>query len=370
MSSGRVAALATRNHEFYDDRVFDPIAVQAMRPSLQPMALPWLHAFALARTRGLRLLTADRVAVEGVKASQVQLIAYDWTPDAQALLQQGATPSVLVSFEPPVIAWQLYADLRRLSQRFRHVCLFEGARDRVSKPAVFHPLAFPQACRPPIASNLPWGERRLLCMINSNKALPRIVSPARWLDRPREVSLRRALAAMRYRPIAHDRYRERLRAIDAFANTSDFDLYGEGWRRRHPAIGKRQHARALRAYRGTVDDKLATLTRYKFTLAIENTRFRGYISEKLFDCFLAGTIPVYDGAPDVSSYVPSGAFVDARAFRGYRELERFLRSVSASTATRYTEAAKEFLASPAGQRFCADTFARELVDALLDDGQE
>ena len=39
---GVVAALATRNSEFYAERVFDPDAIAAMRPSLRPMAWPWL----------------------------------------------------------------------------------------------------------------------------------------------------------------------------------------------------------------------------------------------------------------------------------------------------------------------------------------
>jgi hypothetical protein len=183
----------------------------------------------------------------------------------------------------------------------------------------------------------------------------------RWLDRPREVSLKRTLAALRYPPIAHDRYRVRLSAIEAFA---ELDLYGEGWQRRHPAIGRRQHARVLQAYRGPVQDKLATLAGYRFALAIENTRFAGYVSEKLFDCLYAGTVPVYDGAPDIAQYVPPEAFIDVRQFGDCASLERFLRGVSESEAQRYLDAGQAFLSSPAFEPFCADVFARELLDAL------
>src|SRR5258708_17960350 len=114
------AALATRNVEFYGDRVFDPAAVGAMRPSLQAVAAPWLHVHKAARDRGLRLMTSDRVDAEGIDPRQVLLIAYDWTRDAERLISQGARPAVLISFEPPVIAWRLHYDLERLSDTFPH----------------------------------------------------------------------------------------------------------------------------------------------------------------------------------------------------------------------------------------------------------
>jgi hypothetical protein len=291
------------------------------------------------------------------------LIAYDWTPDAERLVARGARPAALVSFEPPVIAWTLNAELPRLSERFSDVFLFEGARDRVHNSG-FHALAFPRPCPPVQYAPARWAERRFLAMVNSNKVLARASDLARWLDRPREVSLKRELAALRYPPIANDRYPARLAAILALADVPDFDLYGEGWDRRHAGITPAQHARALRAYRGSIPDKLSVLAGYRFALAIENTRFAGYVSEKLLDCLVAGTIPVYDGAPDVARYVPPEAFIDLRGFPGYTELERYLRAMSEGEARRYLDAGQEFLHSPAFERFCADTFARDVVDAL------
>lgn len=357
-------ALATRNTEFYANRVFDPRAIDDMRPSLRPMALPWVRVHDVAAERGLNLVTADRVDADGLDPRQVLVLAYDWTPDAQRLVEHGARPAVLVSFEPPVIAWSLYVSLLRLSAVFPHVFLFEGARDRVAHTTRFHPLYFPQPCPPPRPTGRPWSRRRFMVMINSNKALPRPFDLARWFDRPREVSLKRELAALRYRPIGRERYRARLRVIQAFAARDDFDLYGEGWEQRHPAVEEPVYATVQRVYRGTVDDKLALLARYRFALVIENTRFPGYVSEKLFDCLYARCIPVYAGAPDVAQYVPPAAFVDAGQFRTYGALEQFLRSMSEDDAHHYVEAASTFLASPAFERFCVERFARDLVDAL------
>ncbi len=215
----------------------------------------------------------------------------------------------------------------------------------------------------------PWANRRFLAMVNSNKAVPRGRDLPRWLDRPREVSVKRELAGLRYRPITVDRYWARLEAIQAFAPLDDFDLYGEGWQTRHPSVGPCLHAAAQRAYRGVVADKLTLLAGYRFSLVFENTRFPGYISEKLFQCLFARCIPVYSGAPDVTRYVPPEAFVDARQFSSYAELERFLRSITEADAERYMEAARAFLSSAAYERFSTDRFALELVKALIQVGQ-
>jgi hypothetical protein len=315
-------------------------------------------------------MTADRVAEEGIDPRQVLLIAYDWTPDAERLITQGARASALVSFEPPVIAWSLYYHLESLSARFPHAFLFEGARDRVALSTRFHPLSFPLPCPRPRPHGRPWSRRRFLIMVNSNKALPSGRDLARWLDRPREVSLKRLWASLRYRPVARDRYRARLRAIEAFSNLDDFDLFGEGWDVRHPAVEPGLHAAVQRVYRGTVDKKLPLLAGYRFALVFENTRFPGYISEKLFDCFFTRCIPIYSGAPDVAQYVPPAAFIDARQFATFDDLERFLRRISEADATRYVEAAQAFLASPAFEGFCADHFARDLVDAIVSVGDQ
>jgi|APGre2960657444_1045066.scaffolds.fasta_scaffold10369_2 hypothetical protein len=50
---------------------------------------------------------------------------------------------------------------------------------------------------------------------------------------------------------------------------------------------------------GPVADKMGFLRRYRFNIACENSSSPGYITEKLIDPILAGSIPIYWGAPDV-----------------------------------------------------------------------
>lgn len=46
---------------------------------------------------------------------------------------------------------------------------------------------------------------------------------------------------------------------------------------------------------GRIKNKIAFLSLYKFSIAMENTEADGYTSEKIIDSFLSGTIPIYYG---------------------------------------------------------------------------
>jgi hypothetical protein len=356
MPTFRCAALASRNPAFAADRAFE--------------AEPWATVRAVARERGLRLMTSDRVSAERIDPRQVLLIADDWTPEVRRLVAQGARPAALISFEPPVVAWRLYYELEQLSDRFPHSFLFEGARDRVAPTTRFHPLYFPQPCPPPRPTGRAWSKRRLLVMIDDNQAIPHWRDLPRWFDRPRQVSLKREWAGLKYRPILRDRYHARLRAIEAFARIEDFDLFGAGWDKRHPAVEPGLHAAALNAYRGAPGDRPRLLAGYRFSLIFESTRFGGYVSERIFESFFARCIPIYSGAPDVAQYVPPAAFLDARQFATHDDLERFLRAITEADARRYLDAAHIFLASPAYESVCLDRFARDMVDALVQVGEQ
>ena len=64
---------------------------------------------------------------------------------------------------------------------------------------------------------------------------------------------------------------------------------------------------------------------YKFVIGVENALARDYVTEKFFQPLLAGTVPVYRGAPNVEEFAPGRhCFVDARAFRSPADLAGFM----------------------------------------------
>ena len=75
--------------------------------------------------------------------------------------------------------------------------------------------------------------------------------------------------------------------------------------------------------------KLATIANYMFCIAMENSVADVYVTEKLYDPFLAGTVPVYFGAPNVEAFAPGeNSFVHARDFSSPRELAEYLNHIA------------------------------------------
>lgn len=74
--------------------------------------------------------------------------------------------------------------------------------------------------------------------------------------------------------------------------------------------------------RGT---KIAILSRYFFNFAFENTNSPDYVTEKVFDALVAGTVPVYMGAPNIDEYLPARkCIIKAADFGSANELARYL----------------------------------------------
>ncbi len=77
----------------------------------------------------------------------------------------------------------------------------------------------------------------------------------------------------------------------------------EGHRLRHLIVS--QHQARIDAFGGgykRIKNKIKALKRYRFSLAIDNSREDYYFTEKLIDCFVTGTVPVYYGCPSISDY--------------------------------------------------------------------
>ena len=51
-----------------------------------------------------------------------------------------------------------------------------------------------------------------------------------------------------------------------------------------------------------IEDKWDALAPYKYSIAIENSSIPGYFTEKISECYLAHTYPIYYGAPDIATY--------------------------------------------------------------------
>jgi hypothetical protein len=57
---------------------------------------------------------------------------------------------------------------------------------------------------------------------------------------------------------------------------------------------------------------LNVFNKYKFIICYENSYADGYITEKIFNCFFAKTIPIYKGSEKISDYINSNSYIDGR----------------------------------------------------------
>lgn len=60
--------------------------------------------------------------------------------------------------------------------------------------------------------------------------------------------------------------------------------------------------------------KLELLKNYKFSIAFENVRLPGWTTEKLIHPFMAGSIPIYWGDPEVGCFFNEKAFINANDY--------------------------------------------------------
>ena len=56
--------------------------------------------------------------------------------------------------------------------------------------------------------------------------------------------------------------------------------------------------------------KVDGLLDYRYSIAIENSRSASYVTEKFYDCILAGSVPLYYGAPNIADYFPVDSYIE------------------------------------------------------------
>ncbi len=352
------------SHHFLNDRLF---VVNDGRLNGDHMNAPYAYLQAFFTARGIEVHTADflpekETAGRNIYVSMGMLDKYQMFACRKDTIISG-----FFALECPIVEPSLFHELGRVQKFFKRI--FSWSDSPSLERFVGVPLRCQHFCWPQSFDDVHeqvWSksDRKFLVMINSNK-LPRI----NW----------------------QELYTERMRAVEFFSRTQEIDLYGKGWDEPSIRVGKTwvpwtarklQHALkcrwqnfrpdpllqgARRVYQGTAESKSETLGQYTFALCFENMILKGWITEKIFDCFFSGTIPVYWGAPEIEEYIPTQCFIDMRRHSGYADLKAFLKSLSAKDIQGYKEAARDFLRSPQFHPFSKHTFAQLFARIIEED---
>ncbi len=158
------------------------------------------------------------------------------------------------------------------------------------------------------------------------------------------------------RPHPNQLYSERKSVIDFFEeqHAGEFYFYGIGWEKEK-----------YKNYKGYVFDKIGCLNQYKFSICYENTRdLPGYVTEKIFDCFVAGSVPIYWGANNITDYVPQNCFIDRRDFSSFNKLYSYIRDMPQETYNQYIENIQKYLKSDLAWPFSSDAFIANFINVL------
>jgi hypothetical protein len=84
-------------------------------------------------------------------------------------------------------------------------------------------------------------------------------------------------------------HQQRMAFLQQIQQHIEFDLWGKGFQ--------------------SLDDKWDGLAPYRYALAIENHSSRFYWTEKIMDCFLAWTMPIYYGCTQIEDYFPAESLI-------------------------------------------------------------
>ena len=78
---------------------------------------------------------------------------------------------------------------------------------------------------------------------------------------------------------------------------------------------------------GYVKNKIKFLSSYKFSIAMENTEANGYLSEKIIESFMSGTIPIYYGDYMADEYINPKSFILIRGKYDMLEKINYIKKI-------------------------------------------
>jgi hypothetical protein len=352
------------SHHFTNDRLFESNSVPFAGDQLMA---PYTHLRDVLGRIGVVVHTADLMPPPGKGGPKLYVSIANLTRYRLVARRPDVTLSAFFATECPAMDPAMYRALPTANRYFRRTFSWSDADAlepyvgaRLELKHYFWAQSFDR-----VHDQL-WArtDRRLLVAMQGNKV-------------PREKRL--ALDG------------ERLGAFEHFARTGQLDLYGREWDQPPYRVARqdvpytlrvaerqarawwhrirpdRQLATIRTAWRGPAASKSQTLSGYRFALCFENMALRGWITEKIFDCFFAGTVPIYLGAPEIQDYVWPESFIDMRRFGSFTELGNYISAMPDADWNRYREAAREYLASPDFRRFSKEAFADLFLQIVRED---
>ena len=286
------------------------------------------------------------------------------TQNVKELIKAGLYPAALFAFEHPLYSCEFFYHLKKYTRVYDHTFMPSGAKSIVSSKTKFHTWVSPQPYSKDIKVSANFNKKKFLTAISSNARL----NPKKRLY-VHIMNFLKPLPTLANREL----YLDRLEAIKYFSKNADFDLFGHNWDKPVLYTNGKYEAAIKKSYRGIVGDKFEVLKNYKFAIIFENAIYNGWITEKIIDALYAGCVPIYWGAPEITDFIPEGAFIDFKKFfknesvpseKSYTNLETFLRDMDEKTYQGYIDKINEFIQSDKANIFSQEKYAEDTIKLI------
>ena len=127
---------------------------------------------------------------------------------------------------------------------------------------------------------------------------------------------------------------------------------------------------------GPVKDKIKFFSSYKFSIAMENSEGDGYISEKIIDSFISGTLPIYYGDYNLDEYINPKSYILIKNEKNIKKKIEYIKEIDHDDK-KYLKILKEKILinenidkfiSEERQKFIYNIFEQDLKKAKRIDG--
>jgi hypothetical protein len=164
-------------------------------------------------------------------------------------------------------------------------------------------------------------------------------------------------------------YSKRRDFVKATKHSPSFqiDVYGKGWEGRNSGWFYRffPDTKLVSNPKIFEGEKLSLFEKYRYVFAFENYQGNdGYISEKIFDAFYAGAVPIYMGDNNISDHIPKECFIDAREFKTYKALIKHITNQDKETWLKKREAIDNYIYSEEIKVFQPKHYAQTLINTM------
>ena len=317
---------------YYGDRLFDHADPVLNRDDT---LAPFIRLRETLEQQGIVVHTADRLLQQESRHHTCDYYSLGVLDNYEQLkARDDVRLQAFVIFEPPVVDPRLYQALPELTAAFERVYVHNTEGDGYSLKGVdqakLRKLYWPQPHKDVLTDFWARDKRlRRLVMINGN-----------------------------HKPVSYNAelYSKRIEALAVLSKYGSVDLYGRGWERwwsrNSMWFPYWRHLRTLMSiYKGACASKYEVLSQYEFALCFENMAMKGYITEKIFDCLYAGTIPLYLGAKDITDLIPEDAYLDCRKFSSWEEVHEKVMNMSTAEVESMRAAGRSFIQGGQGLKY-------------------